>query len=170
MLALTPSQLRLQLLRDILADDDGDTAPQMRVAAIGLVKEAVLEALSTPASDEDSNAFASPLFMRTFAPLVFSQRLPSIKHGEEDAEDDLEAFLESPEPLRLVESLGLYYVVLQRDVGNKVGRFIYLGFSSLSVADGYTDADGHSRPRFDKDCQGIARRRPAGPLERVGDQ
>lgn len=127
-LVLLPSLLRLEILRDILTDggNDGDQemmSPQMRVAAIGLVKEAVLAALSaSPLGGEgtEANAFASPLFTRTFAPLIFLAHIP--RHDPEgDVEDELEMFLESPEPLRLVESLGLYYVVLQRDVGNKVG-------------------------------------------------
>lgn len=119
-LALVPSLVRLELLRDILAaggeEGEDGVAPQMRVAAVGLLKEAVLDGLSGSGGD---NAFASPLFMRTFTPLVFTTQLPDAGVGG-NAGDELEAFLESPEPLRLVESLGLYYVVLQRDVANKV--------------------------------------------------
>lgn len=105
----------------MIANDSEGVAPQMRVAAIGLVKQAVMEALAAPSSTVQSNPnpFASPAFMRTFAPLVFVPHLPPLDQ-EGDIEDDLEAFLQSLEPLRLVESLGLYYVVLQRDVGNKV--------------------------------------------------
>lgn len=104
----------MQVLKELLTPvADGETegvSDQMRVAAIGLVKEAVLEALSAQAHDND-NLFASPTFMEVFASLLFVPRLSL----DSDPESELETFLDSPEPLRLVEALGLYYVVLQRD-------------------------------------------------------
>lgn len=119
LLSLAPSLLRFQLLHDLLTDTQA-TSEQMRVAAVGLVKEAVLEGLATvPSSAEGQrNIFASPKFMQTFAPVIFRPQLPELSEDK----STLEEFLESPEPLRLVESLGLYYVVLQRDTDNRVSR------------------------------------------------
>ena len=91
----------------------------MRVAAVGLVREAVLDALiEMKTGKEKNNIFASPKFMQTFAPVVFRPRLP--EGAGVEGKGALEEFLASPEPLRLVESLGLYYVVLQRDTENLV--------------------------------------------------
>ncbi|THG94868.1 hypothetical protein EW026_g6682 [Hermanssonia centrifuga] len=119
-LSYTPSPLRFQLLQDLITDPD--VTPQMRVAAIGLVKEAVLENLSASKSslggEQLETAFTSPNFMQMFSPIIFKLDLPQAA-GQEDL--DLQEFLESPEPLRLVEGLGLYYVVLQRDVDNRTG-------------------------------------------------
>ncbi|KAF8991749.1 hypothetical protein BDQ17DRAFT_1392937 [Cyathus striatus] len=42
--------------------------PQMRVASVGLVKEAVMEALSAP--EPASEVFASPLLLKTFGPVL----------------------------------------------------------------------------------------------------
>ena len=63
-LTLTQSDLRIQLL----ADPTGDSQyPQMRVASVGLVKEAIIELLSST----KPNLFASPLFLRVFVPILF---------------------------------------------------------------------------------------------------
>ncbi|KAG6806493.1 hypothetical protein H0H93_002876, partial [Arthromyces matolae] len=63
LLASTPPLLRLQLLRELTIDE---TYPQMRVAAVGLVKEAVLEGLLHP-----PNIFASPKFFDVFGTILF---------------------------------------------------------------------------------------------------
>ena len=131
-LALAHPTLRFRILHELLTDGDSQddvygtgvgevdgTSAQMRVAAVGLVREAVLDALiEVKAGKGRENVFASPKFMQTFAPVVFRPRLP--EGAGVDGRRALEEFLASPEPLRLVEGLGLYYVVLQRDTENLV--------------------------------------------------
>ncbi|OBZ77602.1 hypothetical protein A0H81_02402 [Grifola frondosa] len=117
-LALTPSPLRLRLLHDLLTDSD--LPPQMRVAAVGLVKDAVLEALVTaPGSTESNrNVFASFLFLRTLGPAILRTDPPDLLNSSNLRVND---FLETSEPLRLVECLAFYYVLLQRDTSNRTG-------------------------------------------------
>ena len=110
-LGLAPPPVRFGLLKDLLADED--MPPQMRIAAIGLLKEAVLEALS----GQGQNIFASRHLLATFGPLV----LRPVPFGSFDTVT-LDEFLDSPEPLRLVECLGFYYVLLQRDQNNRVSQ------------------------------------------------
>ena len=128
-LGLAASPVRLRLLKDLISESEG-SPPQMRIAAIGLVKEAVLEALSLPESSSSArdNVFVSPLFMREVGATIFSIE----PHGFPTSTAlTLEEFLESPEPLRLVESLGLLYVLFQRDVDNRVGQRLCLGAANL---------------------------------------
>ena len=112
--------LRLQVLRDLISPSE-DTSPHMRTAAIGLVKESVLEALSHPKTE---NVFTSPFLLQTIGPHVFRLDSPDllVAIGGSGAAND------SPEPPRLVECLGLYYILLLRDVENRVrlSRFVSL--------------------------------------------
>ncbi len=123
-LQLTPSVLRLQILRDLVSPSE-DTSPYMRTAAIGLVKEAVLEAVSHPKTE---NVFASPFLLQTIGPHVF--RLDPLVLL--DSISGVDTLKDSPEPARLVECLNLYYILLLRDVDNRVRMFLYyvasLGF------------------------------------------
>ncbi|KAI0305271.1 hypothetical protein B0F90DRAFT_1702996 [Multifurca ochricompacta] len=96
-LHLTPSVLRLQILRDLLSPSEY-LSPYMRVTAIGLVKEAILD---------------------TIGPYVFRLDLDS-PHTLASI-TGVDAFDDSPEPARLVECLGLYYILLLRDVDNRTG-------------------------------------------------
>ena len=109
LLSLAPSPLRLQILRDLTSDPD---LPQMCVAAIELLKEAVLEALSLNVP----NVFASYTFLQTFGPVLFCPR-PSNFLSLRLSMDDLRDSQELP---RLVQCLSLYYVLLLRDKQNKV--------------------------------------------------
>ncbi len=115
--------LRLQVLRDLISPSE-DTSPHMRNAAIGLVKESVLEALSHPKTE---NVFASPFLLQTIGPHIFrldsAELLAAI--GGVDASNN------SPELARLVECLGLYYIFLLRDVENRVRLFYVLSFLRL---------------------------------------
>ena len=114
-LSLGSYPIRLALLRELLSDSDG-LSPQMQVASIGLVREAVMEALSR--SDEmDPNPFMSPTLLRELGPIIFHLRSPELFMQHEVP---LEDFMESSEPLRLVESLTLLYLLLSRDTTNKV--------------------------------------------------
>ena len=119
-LHIAPPMLRLQVLRDLVSPSE-DTSPHMRTAAIGLVKESVLEALSHPKTD---NVFASPFILQTIGPHIFRLDSPDLLA----AMDGVEAAKGSPELARLVECLGLYYILLLRDVENRVrlSRFLSL--------------------------------------------
>ncbi|KAK7683184.1 hypothetical protein QCA50_013857 [Cerrena zonata] len=113
-LTLSPSLIRMKLLRDLVIDED-ESMQQMRVAAVGLVKEAVLEALNAPRTTSGPpNVFISPLLMQEIGSVLF------LKQAENIAPTVVK-FLESAEPLRLIESMGLLYVLLLRDVDNRTG-------------------------------------------------
>ena len=114
-LQLTPSVLRLQTLRDLISPSE-DASPYMRVAAIGLIKEAVLEALSCPKAD---NVFASPHLLQTIGPHVFRLDTPDLLTSIAS----VDALKGSSEPARLVECLNLYYILLLRDTNNMVRAF-----------------------------------------------
>lgn len=124
-LQLTPSVLRLQVLRDLVSSSE-DASPYMRTAAIALVKEAVLEAVSHPKTE---NVFASPFLLQTIGPQVFRIDPPTLL----DSIGGVDALKDSPEPARLVGCLNLYYILLSRDVDNRVRVFLYcvasLGFT-----------------------------------------
>jgi hypothetical protein len=92
----------------------------MRVAAVSLVKDTVLEALSIQPSNAAS-IFSTPMFMRVFGPLLFRPSPPDL--FDKGPELDIEQLLESPEPKRIMEVLSLYYVVLLRDRTNMVSAF-----------------------------------------------
>ncbi|KAI0795400.1 hypothetical protein C8Q75DRAFT_834914 [Abortiporus biennis] len=117
-LGLTPSHVRLRLLLDLISDSE-TSLPQMRIAAISLVREAVLEALSQPATSNptNQNAFTSPLFMSELGSTIFRQYPSDLFVAEIPAEE----FLDTPEPLRLVEALTLYTILVQKDVDNRTG-------------------------------------------------
>ncbi|KAG6878062.1 hypothetical protein C0993_000162 [Termitomyces sp. T159_Od127] len=94
----------MQLLRELTVDEN---YPQMRVASVGLVREAILEGLSHP-----PHLFASPRFFDVFGPIVFRPNPPNLLLDEGLSFESLE---ESSESARLVESLGTYYTILLRD-------------------------------------------------------
>jgi hypothetical protein len=114
-LQLAPSVLRLQILCDLVSPSE-DASPFMRTAAIGLLKEAVLDALSHP---ETENVFATPFLLQTIGPLVFRLDPPSLLASIAG----VDALKDSPEPARLVGCLNLYYILLLRDVDNRVRAF-----------------------------------------------
>ena len=105
-------QLRFQYLVELTGDSE---FPQMRVASVGLVKEALLEALSLPPNTE--NIFLSSLFLRRFGTILFR---PNPSDLFTSANLTLSEFQDSHEPQRLVECLSLYYVLLLRDKKNLV--------------------------------------------------
>ncbi|KAJ6590716.1 hypothetical protein DFH09DRAFT_1140109 [Mycena vulgaris] len=109
-LALTPSELRLQILKDLTVDAD---FPQMRVAAVGLVKEASLESLAR----ETPSIFASPIFLQVLGPVLLRPDPVDLFHPDLSLSD----IEDSSEPSRLVECLSLYYILLLRDTLNRTG-------------------------------------------------
>ncbi|VDC07399.1 unnamed protein product [Peniophora sp. CBMAI 1063] len=113
-LHMSPPPLRLQVLRDLLAPSE-DAFPQMRVAAIGLVKDAVLEGLERSASEPD--LFASPLMLATLGSFLLRPDPVDLFQRNLSVRD----FVEMDEAKRLVECLAFYYVLLLRDADNKTG-------------------------------------------------
>lgn len=116
-LARLPSTLQQQILMTLASDAE---LPQMRAAAIGLLKEFVLEALQFPALSGEQNVFASPLLIRSFGPILF-RTMPPDYFSEVQVAGDIEKSLE---PSRIAEVLSFYYVLLQRDKDNKVHYFV----------------------------------------------
>ncbi|KAJ7487837.1 hypothetical protein FB451DRAFT_1225637 [Mycena latifolia] len=110
-LALTPPELRLQILKDLTIDGE---FPQMRVAAVGLVKEASLEYL---AREGTPSIFASPIFLQVLGPVLLRPDPLDLFHPDLSLSD----IEDSSEPSRLVECLSLYYILLLRDNLNRTG-------------------------------------------------
>ncbi|KAJ3858723.1 hypothetical protein EV359DRAFT_51884 [Lentinula novae-zelandiae] len=107
-LRATPGVLQMQVLVDLVAG-----AGSMRIAAIGLVKDLVFDALSAP--PHETSILASPRFIQSLAPVLFtlpdSGVLDTVSMG-----DEVEMEL-----TRLGEVLALYYVLEIRDVANRTG-------------------------------------------------
>jgi hypothetical protein len=134
---ITDDALKESLLLELITESP---YPQMRSAAVGILRTAIANAL--PARGAQSfkhSGFASPSILRAITPVVFdagslrflglepSTRSPYENRNEAGSERQLRkvsefirAFAESPEPGRLVEALNLYYVVLSRDTKNLV--------------------------------------------------
>ncbi|KAL5476761.1 hypothetical protein ACEPAI_2947 [Sanghuangporus weigelae] len=114
LLARAPPLEHMTLLRDLLTETP---FPSMRVAAVGLLKDAVLEALRP---NVGPNPFASPDMLRTFGYIVFRPDPPDL-FSKPATRALLESFMETQEPKRLVECLAFYYVLLMRDEHNVTG-------------------------------------------------
>jgi len=93
---------------------------QMRAAAIGLLKEFVLEGFQNPVLSGEKNIFTSPLLLRSFGQILF-RTIPSDYLTTVNAAEDIK---ESLELSRISEVLSFYYVLLQRDKDNKVCSFL----------------------------------------------
>ncbi|TDL19556.1 hypothetical protein BD410DRAFT_726943 [Rickenella mellea] len=121
-LSVAPPVQRMELFHDLLTEE-GCPFPQMHVAAVGLLKDAVLEALAEDrspdggSSKKTGNPFASPNLLRTFGPVVFRPSPPDLFASP----PDLKAFLDTQEPRRLVECLSFYFILLSRDTRNLTG-------------------------------------------------
>jgi hypothetical protein len=113
LLKLAPPSIHFDILKDLASESE---FPQMRTAAIGLVKEAVLESISRASLASTSNPFVSPRFMKTFSPILFRPSPPDLFSSN----PSLAEFQDSSEPPRLAESIGLLYVLLRRDAENLV--------------------------------------------------
>lgn len=136
LLTKTDKTQRLYLLRELVAIPSGDEMNDgmddplvmMRIAALSLVKDFISEALDETKQEdpEPGNPFTSTLFLQTFGSIVMLPNPPnlfekSMRNSEKGAiEVPISNFMESPEPTRLVECLGLLYVVLNKDHKNLV--------------------------------------------------
>ncbi|KAI9568090.1 hypothetical protein HD554DRAFT_816496 [Boletus coccyginus] len=118
LLSLTLSKLppppRLEILLKLTTDED---FPQMRGPAVGLVKEAVLEALALPPDHASRNPFASPELLRVFGGVLFRPNPPEFFSERKTTEE----LAQSLELLRITDCLSFYYVLLRRDRENKTG-------------------------------------------------
>ncbi|KAF8157056.1 hypothetical protein B0H34DRAFT_483918 [Crassisporium funariophilum] len=113
LLSASVPQLSFQHLVELTRDSE---FPQMRVSSVGLVKEMLLQAFSK--AGQKNSLFLTPLFLRTFGPILFRPNPPDLFAPTDLTFSD---FQENHEPERLVECLSLYYVLLQRDEGNLTG-------------------------------------------------
>lgn len=129
---------RLVVLAELLSPEC--PFPQMRVAAIGLVKESVFEAfdaldgkqasLTNEANQLDTtsktiNVFLSPQLIAHLGRYLLRPEpmdLFETKSSTNAITVDVEEFFESIEPARLTECLGFYYALFQRDVDNSVSN------------------------------------------------
>ena len=115
LLNLASSSIHFEILRSLTSESE---FPQMRTAAIGLVKEAVLDAISEVSLARVSNPFASPDFMKIFSPILFRPSPLDLFSSNLS----LAEFQGSSEASRLAESLGLLYILIRRDTENFVRR------------------------------------------------
>jgi len=119
-LSLTEPTLRVQVLMDMLTDPTH--SPQTRIAAITLTKESVLHALNgtnvLPTLSPLGDIFGTSRFLEILGPVLFR---PSPHDLFDDPNFDLDDFIYSQEPNRLIECLAFYYVLIQRDAENRVG-------------------------------------------------
>jgi len=116
LLKTLPPAPRLVSLTELVSP--GCAFPAMRVAAISLVRDSVLDALATTTSRAERNALASPQLFAAMGRVLLRPEPPDL--FEDTSEEKLKMFLEEIEPARLTECLGFYYVVLERDEKNLV--------------------------------------------------
>ena len=105
------STLRVEILLRLTRDEE---FPQIRGPAVGLLKEAVLEALGSRSTEP--SFFASPMLLRTFGPILFKTNPPdflTVGHTTEELECSLEL-------LRIADCLSFYYILVLRDRENRV--------------------------------------------------
>lgn len=119
-LALSPPVMRLDVLKQLIEGDPDEerSTGAMQVAAIGLVREAVVEAFQAPSGTGSQNIFRSPHILQILGPILlrpspldfFSS--PSVLTTLKDPD--------TFESARLTECVGFYYTILVRDVQNSV--------------------------------------------------
>lgn len=113
LLVSSEPRLRFQHLAELTAHSE---YPQMRVAAVGLIKEHFLRAFNATKPTEKDDPFLSTMFLRTFGPILFRPDPPDL-FGDGLEISSLEG---SSEPARLSECLSLYLVIFRRDEKNMV--------------------------------------------------
>ena len=130
-LSLAEPKIRVQVLTDMLTDPTH--SPQTRIAAITLTKESVLHALNgtniLPVSSPLGDIFGTSRFLEILGPILFR---PNPHDLFDDPNFDLDDFVYSPEPNRLIECLAFYYVLIQRDTENRVGARVMPGMDGVS--------------------------------------
>ena len=140
---LHPAQ-QITLFIELLSPET-DPFPQMRVAAVGMVKEAVSEALSAAAllppdkQRHHAGLLASPQLFAHLGQYFLRSEPPELLSGPLDG-FDVDAFLESSEPTRLHLCLSLYYMLLVQDVSNLVSGVCYWVIVLDNLQTGVRDA------------------------------
>ncbi|KAF8526571.1 hypothetical protein BU17DRAFT_40325 [Hysterangium stoloniferum] len=114
LLSRAPPPVHLTHISSLLSDCP---FPQMRVAAVGLVKEAFLRDIDSPG--KETSPFSSSTLLRALGSKLFRPDPPELFASPTDK--SLEAFLDSSEPARLTECLAFYYVLIMRDRTNSTG-------------------------------------------------
>ncbi|THH07047.1 hypothetical protein EW145_g3654 [Phellinidium pouzarii] len=121
LLMRAPPLEHMSLLQELLSCN---ALPALRVAAVGLLKDAVLASLNAsapaPSAPTSRSPFASPALLRTFGYVVLRPD-PTDLFSRPADQASLNAFLDTSEPKRLVECLSFYYVLLMRDTANFTG-------------------------------------------------
>ena len=125
LLASSEPKLHFQQLAELTGQSD---FPQMRVAAVGLVKEHFLHAFNAKRKDDP---FLSNLFLRIFGPILFRSDPPDLF----EADLEIKEFEGSSEPTRLSECLSLYLLILRRDEKNLVRNSASLSDSLILIID-----------------------------------
>lgn len=119
-LRLVSDMLRLEIMRGFLQGEEG-TEQNMRVAAIHLLKDLLLEAIEEASKKDPTSptksVFTSPILWQRLAPVIFRSQPPDLLESDATTWEEV---VESGEAVRLVECLTLYFVVLKRDTKNLV--------------------------------------------------
>lgn len=119
LLSRAPPPVHLAHLSSLLTDCP---FPQMRVAAVGLVKAAFLNAMTPTGNDQ--SLFKAPALIGALGPTIFRPAPPDLFASP--TRQSLVKFLESSEPARLTECLAFYYVLIKRDIANSVRKIFIL--------------------------------------------
>lgn len=127
LLDAAPDVLKIYALKELIGNN-ANASDKMRVAAVGLVKDAVMKALA-----HSPSVLGSPKFLQSFGPILFVPDPPDLfealdigneheTRGKNIAKalKTLEQEAVQLELSRLAECLGLYYVLQRRDVENRV--------------------------------------------------
>lgn len=123
LLSRAPPHVHLAHLSSLLTDCP---FPQMRVAAVGLVKETFLNAITSTINEQ--SLFKSTTLLRALGPTLFRPDPPDLFASP--TRESFRKFLESSEPARLTECLAFYYVLLKRDTANSV-RDVFFIFTPI---------------------------------------
>ncbi|EJT98560.1 hypothetical protein DACRYDRAFT_110994 [Dacryopinax primogenitus] len=109
MLNLINDLARLSVLKDFTSA--ACPFPQMRVAAVGLIKDNVLPALK----EKNASPFSTPVLMQTLGPILLRPQPNDLfEHNLQ-----LSEFIDSYEPARLTESMSFLYALLSIDKANR---------------------------------------------------
>lgn len=131
--SLTSPPLKLSLLIELIKDCPW---PQLRTAAIGILRGAVLAEIETAQAakkDSEQSLFASPALLDALGPILFRLEpldlfekcasAPASQEAERKMRDDILKFADSEMPAMIAGALNFYYVLLSRDMNNLVSPF-----------------------------------------------
>ena len=136
LLSRAPPPVHLAHLLSLLTDCP---FPQMRVAAVGLVKETFLTAIAS--TGNVPSLFKSAALINTLGPTLFRPDPPDLLASLTG--QSFRKFLTSSEPARLTECLAFYYVLIKRDTANFVRNIFRYSRTSFDTGNqtGIRDRD-----------------------------